>query len=280
MLIRRDALETVGGFKPHLTEDFKLTLRLYLAGYKILYREDISVPAEPPSRIRDVASQHLRWSQGITESFLHHAHRILNSNRLSRREKLDLFLFGTFHLQAILFLAGTILALTALHQAPCRNHPTRPFHNTSHPTPGTLSPGKCTSSSLQGRQPTPRPLDTLRHTTSLPHGPVPGLRSLQRPILSQRLLAQNTQNRTDNPTYRCGTAIRPRLSVFDRSGKFLLPEPSQRPLQPFPKTSPRTPPYQPLHLCPFRQPPPMISRRKGMKANPRVDPRHPPHLLC
>ncbi len=46
MMIQRDILEEVGGFKTHLAEDFELILRLYMAGYEVLYREGISVPAE------------------------------------------------------------------------------------------------------------------------------------------------------------------------------------------------------------------------------------------
>ncbi len=120
MMIRRDILDAVGGFKPHLTEDFELTLRLYLAGYKVLYREDLSVPAECPSRLLHLARQNLRWSQGITSAFTQHFREILKSPRLSKREKLDLFLFGTSHLQALLFTASNITLLTILlwFQAP------------------------------------------------------------------------------------------------------------------------------------------------------------------
>ncbi len=110
MMVRRDAVDAVGGFKPHLAEDFELTLRLYLTGYKILYREDISVLAECPSRLVHVVRQNLRWSQGITSAFTQHFPRIFKSQRLSRREKMDLFLFGTFHLQALVFVAANILS--------------------------------------------------------------------------------------------------------------------------------------------------------------------------
>ncbi len=41
MMIRRDILDRVGGFTSHLAEDFDLTLRFYLAGFKILYRRDV-----------------------------------------------------------------------------------------------------------------------------------------------------------------------------------------------------------------------------------------------
>ncbi len=114
MMIRRDILDTVGGFKPYLAEDFELTLRLYLAGYKILYREDISVPAECPGRLVHLIRQNLRWSQGVTSAFRQHFLPILKSPLLSRLEKLDLFLFGTIHLQAILFVMANILSLAIL----------------------------------------------------------------------------------------------------------------------------------------------------------------------
>ncbi len=120
MMIRRDILDEIGGFKPHLTEDFELTLRLYLAGYKVLYREDLSVPAECPSRLVHVIRQSLRWSQGTTSALTQHLRQILKSPRLSKREKMDLVLFGTSHLQALLFTASNITLLTTLlwFQAP------------------------------------------------------------------------------------------------------------------------------------------------------------------
>ncbi len=114
MMIRRDILEAVGGFKPHLTEDFELTLRLYLAGYKVLYREDLSVPAECPSRLVHVVRQNPRWTQGITSAFTQHFREILKSPRLSRLEKMDLLLFGTSSFQAQLFILANILALAIL----------------------------------------------------------------------------------------------------------------------------------------------------------------------
>lgn len=122
MMIRRDALDTVGGFNYHLAEDLDLTLRLYLASYKILYRENISVPAECPSKLIHVIRQNLRWSQGVTASITQHAPRILTSNRLSRLEKMDLFLFGTSHLQAVLFVMANIVSLAIL----IANTPTHP----------------------------------------------------------------------------------------------------------------------------------------------------------
>ena len=113
-MLRRDILDAVGGFKPHLTEDFELTLRIYLAGHKILYREDLSVPAECPSRLTNVIRQTYRWSLGTTACFVQNAPLILMSRRLSKREKLDMFLFGTFYFQAPLFLAANIIALATM----------------------------------------------------------------------------------------------------------------------------------------------------------------------
>ncbi len=130
MMIRRDALDAVGGFNQHLAEDFDLTLRLYLASYKILYREGISV-AECPSKLIQVVRQNLRWSQGVTAAITQHAPRILTSNRLNRLEKMDLFLFGTSHLQAILFVMANILSLAIL----IANTPTHHTISSAAPIP-------------------------------------------------------------------------------------------------------------------------------------------------
>lgn len=62
-MIRRDVLEKIG-WGTSLTEDFELTLRLYDAGYKVVYTPYIQTPAEAVSTIKRMIRQRMRWAEG------------------------------------------------------------------------------------------------------------------------------------------------------------------------------------------------------------------------
>jgi cellulose synthase/poly-beta-1,6-N-acetylglucosamine synthase-like glycosyltransferase len=71
-MIKRSVLEAVGGFKNRLIEDFDLTLRLTLKGYKIRYAENIHVYDEKPTTWRTVIRQRSRWIAGYYELIGHY----------------------------------------------------------------------------------------------------------------------------------------------------------------------------------------------------------------
>ena len=62
-MIRRDVLEEVG-WETSITEDFELTLKLYEAGYKVVYTPYIQAPAECVSTIKRLVRQRMRWAEG------------------------------------------------------------------------------------------------------------------------------------------------------------------------------------------------------------------------
>ncbi|OGY18987.1 MAG: hypothetical protein A2786_00935 [Candidatus Chisholmbacteria bacterium RIFCSPHIGHO2_01_FULL_52_32] len=72
-MIRRDLLDRFG-WGTTLTEDFELTLRLYEAGYKVLYTPYIQAPAECVSTLQRLVRQRMRWAEGhsfnIRKTFL------------------------------------------------------------------------------------------------------------------------------------------------------------------------------------------------------------------
>jgi cellulose synthase/poly-beta-1,6-N-acetylglucosamine synthase-like glycosyltransferase len=62
---RRAALEAAGGWSADtLTEDLDLSYRAQMAGWKIVYRGDVGVPAELPEGVRALEVQQQRWAQG------------------------------------------------------------------------------------------------------------------------------------------------------------------------------------------------------------------------
>ena len=73
-LIRVAALTQVGGWSAaSLTEDFDLSLRLQLAGWRVRYADFLALPAELPSSPAALRIQQHRWMRGVaqnTRSFL------------------------------------------------------------------------------------------------------------------------------------------------------------------------------------------------------------------
>src|SRR5207237_2472897 len=64
-MIRADVLRKLG-WSTSITEDWELTIRLYLAGYKVLYTPYIQAPAECVSKVSRLVKQRMRWAEGHT----------------------------------------------------------------------------------------------------------------------------------------------------------------------------------------------------------------------
>ena len=95
------------GWSTSITEDWELTLRLYADGYKVLYTPHIQVPAECPSTIPRLVRQRMRWAEGHTHNVKKYFWRILRSERLSVREKIEFLYYSPYYLQSFLLLVGT-----------------------------------------------------------------------------------------------------------------------------------------------------------------------------
>ena len=90
-----------------ITEDWELTLRLYLDGYKVLYTPFIQAPAECVSDFKQLTRQRMRWAEGHTFNVKRFFLPVLRSPNLSRREKLEFIYFAPYYLTSILFMLGT-----------------------------------------------------------------------------------------------------------------------------------------------------------------------------
>lgn len=116
-MIRTDILKKLR-FNECLTEDWELTLRLYEAGYKVLYDSTLMVSAECPNTLLKIFRQNIRWAEGHTRStFRQHFWKILRSEFLTLREKIDFLFQGGIYLNSFLLLAsslGGILVLPSL----------------------------------------------------------------------------------------------------------------------------------------------------------------------
>jgi cellulose synthase/poly-beta-1,6-N-acetylglucosamine synthase-like glycosyltransferase len=106
-MIRADVLRRLG-WSTSITEDWELTIRLYLAGYKVLYTPYIQAPSECVSRIKQLVRQRMRWARGHTFNVKRYFFPVLRSPNMSWREKLEFLYYAPYYLQSILFLLGTV----------------------------------------------------------------------------------------------------------------------------------------------------------------------------
>ena len=106
---RRSCIEDAGGWHTDtLTEDFDLSFRAQLKGWKIQYLEEVGSPAELPAEMNAVKSQQFRWMKGGAEN----ARKLMGTlwdSPLVLRQKLhatqQLMASGVF---AALFIMGVV----------------------------------------------------------------------------------------------------------------------------------------------------------------------------
>ncbi len=109
-MIRADILRK-HGWSTSLTEDWELTLRLYLDGYKVVYTPLIQAVAEIPTTIRRLARQRMRWAEGHTFAAKKYFWKVLESPILTLTEKLEFLYFGPYYLQSFFLLIGSFFWL-------------------------------------------------------------------------------------------------------------------------------------------------------------------------
>jgi len=103
---RRSCIEDAGNWQDDtLTEDLDLSYRAQLRGWKFLYLESVTSPAELPSEINALKSQQFRWTKGAIET----ARKILP--QVWRAEvPLRVKIHATFHLTNNLVFPFILLA--------------------------------------------------------------------------------------------------------------------------------------------------------------------------
>jgi len=111
-MVRADLLRK-HGWSTSLTEDWDLTVRLYLDGYKVVFTPLVQAAAEIPSTVQRLAKQRMRWAEGHTFAVRKYFWRVLVSPRISWREKLEFLFFSPYYLQPLFLLLGTSFWSTA-----------------------------------------------------------------------------------------------------------------------------------------------------------------------
>jgi len=111
-MIRADILRKLG-WTHSITEDWDLTLRMYLEGYKVLYTPLIQAPAEIPATLRAITRQRMRWAEGHSFAVKKYFWDVLRSGNLTVQEKLEFLYFVPYYLQSFFFLVGTFFWVVA-----------------------------------------------------------------------------------------------------------------------------------------------------------------------
>jgi hypothetical protein len=105
-MIRADVMRQ-HGWQTSITEDWELTLRLYLSGYKVLYTPFIQAPSECVASFKQLARQRMRWAEGHTFNVKKYFMRVMASPNISLTEKLEFLYFAPYYLQSVFFILGT-----------------------------------------------------------------------------------------------------------------------------------------------------------------------------
>jgi hypothetical protein len=105
---RRRAIEEAGGWRADtITEDLDLSYRAQLAGWRFVYLDDVVAPAELPERWGAFRQQQARWVRGSVQTARLLLPRLLRSEGVPHRVRLD----GALHLtQNFAYLAMAVLA--------------------------------------------------------------------------------------------------------------------------------------------------------------------------
>jgi len=95
-MIRADILRQVG-WGTSITEDWELTLKLYIRGYKVVYTPWAETPAECVSTFTRLARQRMRWAEGHTHNVRKYFVDVMASPFITPLEKIEFLFDSTYY---------------------------------------------------------------------------------------------------------------------------------------------------------------------------------------
>lgn len=112
---RKQCIEEAGGWDGAvLSEDLDLSYRAQLKGWRSVFVQDVSVPAQLPTAMDAFKSQQFRWSKGMAQTARKSLPQVLNA-KATRTKKLH----GAFHLLGsftfVCLLLNALLTVPLLH---------------------------------------------------------------------------------------------------------------------------------------------------------------------
>jgi cellulose synthase/poly-beta-1,6-N-acetylglucosamine synthase-like glycosyltransferase/phosphoheptose isomerase len=110
-LIRRKALESIGGYQPGLAEDLATSIQLHAAGWKSAYVAEPLAPGQAPPSFTAWFTQQLKWARGVFELLITTYPRVFSKltwgQRLSYAVRMTKYWIGPavgIHLIATIFI--------------------------------------------------------------------------------------------------------------------------------------------------------------------------------
>lgn len=99
-LIRREALHTIGGYKPGLAEDLATSIALHAAGWDSIYIHEPLAPGLAPPDIAAWFTQQLKWARGVFELLITKYPPLFKKLRMGQRisyaVRMTYYWIGTF----------------------------------------------------------------------------------------------------------------------------------------------------------------------------------------
>lgn len=117
-LIRRTALEKIGGYQLGLAEDLATSLALHAAGWQSIYIAQPLAPGLAPANLMAWYTQQLKWARGVFEVLLTNFPRVVTrlnwSERLTYIVRMTKYWIGPAVFLHLIIPAGALLFASAL----------------------------------------------------------------------------------------------------------------------------------------------------------------------
>lgn len=114
-LLRTGAVQQVGGLTADFfSDDLDLTVRLNLAGFRIVYAPDIEMGEKHPPSYTAFRKRSYKWAYGCVQTLRAHWWSVLTAPQFSFAEKLSFFQFAGFYCLQSLLLTYLCFALLAV----------------------------------------------------------------------------------------------------------------------------------------------------------------------
>jgi len=125
-VIRVAALEAIGHYSAHVTEDLLTGMELHAQGWKSVYVPEALAIGEGPSTWQAYFKQQMRWAYGCVHILFHHSPRLYK--KMSKRQALYYFLLQQHYFSGLaMFLGITSLSMYFLFGLQVAHIALRPF---------------------------------------------------------------------------------------------------------------------------------------------------------
>lgn len=111
-LIRRSALESIGGYQPGLAEDLNTSITLHAAGWRSIYVQEPLAPGLAPPDLNAWFIQQFKWSRGVFELLLTAYPR--HFLQLSLGQKVSYAVRMTYYWIGLVVAIHTVTTITVL----------------------------------------------------------------------------------------------------------------------------------------------------------------------